>query len=62
MESKYIAVIVIVAFLAYSAYTTTVFDLIFYIAFILLGVYLGQEFVQIPNIRSIIEKNQKTLQ
>lgn len=62
MENKYYAVIVIVAFLAYSAYTTTLFDLIFYIAFLLLGIFLSQEFPQIPNIRSVIEKNQKTLQ
>lgn len=61
MENKYIVAAVIVAFLAYSAYTTTLFDLIFYIAFLLLGIFLSQEFPQIPNIRSIIEKNQKIL-
>lgn len=61
MENKYYAVAAIVAFLAYSAYTTTMFDMIFYIAFLLLGVYLGQDIPQIPNIRSVIEKNQQSI-
>ena len=59
MDHIYIVVLAIIAFLSYTSITSSFIDMIFYIVFFLLGVSIGQDIPQIPNLRSIISKNQK---
>ena len=61
LNNKYIVPGALALFLAYSVYTTTLIDVVYYIAFILLGIHLGQEYYQIPNLKNVVIQNQKII-